>query len=109
LIVSSFTVVEPFESWETLDSIFLGDFLLFSGVNLGNEEWWIILGKGGGSSNVFWSKFFAVSTPWGVEFYKKIFVFLDLFIEVGVGENKNTLVELSSEDRVNTDSNQCKK
>jgi len=49
-----------------------------------------------------------VTTPWGVEFNKKIFVFLDLFIEVGIGENKNTLVELSSEDRVDTDSNQRK-
>jgi hypothetical protein len=49
-----------------------------------------------------------MSTPWGVEFHKKIFVLLDLFTEVGIGENKNTLVELSSEDRVNTGSNQCK-
>lgn len=51
---------------------------------------------------------FVYLPPWGVEFYEKIFVLLDLFIEVGIGENKNTLVELSSEDRVNTDSNQCK-
>jgi hypothetical protein len=49
-----------------------------------------------------------VSTPWGVEFNKKIFVLLDLLIEVGICENEDALVKLSSEDRVNTGSNQCK-
>ena len=46
--------------------------------------------------------------PWGVEFNKKIFVLLDLLIEVGICENEDALVKLSSEDRVNTGSNQCK-
>jgi len=44
-----------------LDTEFFGDLLLLSGVNLGKEEWWIILSKSLGSSFVLWSEFFAVT------------------------------------------------
>jgi len=55
-------LLEPFESWESLDTEFLGDLLLLGGVNLGKEEWWIILSKSLGSSFVLWSELFAVTT-----------------------------------------------
>jgi len=62
--------VEPFERRESLDTVLLGDFLLFSSINLGNKEWWVILSEGCGGCDVFWCKFFAMSTPWGIEFNK---------------------------------------
>jgi len=88
--------VEPLESWESLDSEFLSDLLLLGGVNLGNEEWWIVFGESFGSSFVLWSKLFAVTAPWGVEFNKNELVFLDFLVEVIVGENENTVIGFDS-------------
>ena len=55
-------LLEPFESWESLDTEFLGDLLLLSGVNLGKEEWWIILSKSFSSCFILWGELFAVTT-----------------------------------------------
>jgi len=41
------------------------------------------------------ASFFAVATPGGVEFNKQVIVFGNLFIEVGVGEDEDTLIEFS--------------
>jgi hypothetical protein len=65
-----FSVFEPFKGWESLNAEFFGNLLLFGGVNLSKEEWWIVFGKSFSSLSVLWGKFFAVSTPWGVEFNK---------------------------------------
>jgi len=104
LIVGMFTVFEPFECWESLDTEFLSEFLLLGGVNLSNEEWWIILGESLGSLFVFWSKLFAVTTPWCIELNKKIFVFLDFVVEVVVGEDENSTVGFDSRNKA-----ECKK
>jgi len=97
--------MEPFESWESLDTEFFSDLLLLGGVNLGNKEWWIVFGESFGSSFVFWSKLFAVTAPWCVEFNKKIFVLLDLLVEVVVGKNENSVIGFNS--RNNIDCKQC--
>jgi len=70
VIFRVFSVFEPFKSWETLNSKFFGNLLLFGCVNLSKEEWWVVFGKCFSSSNVLWSKFFTVSTPRGIEFNK---------------------------------------
>ena len=87
-----------------MDTEFFRDLLLLSGVNLSNEEWWIIFGKSFSSLFVFWSKLFAVSAPWCIEFNKKIFVLLDFLVEVIVGENENTVIGFNSRDDID-----CKK
>jgi len=55
-------LLEPFESWESLDTEFFRDLLLLGGIDLGEEEWWIIFGKSFSSLFIFWSKLFAVTT-----------------------------------------------
>jgi len=97
--------MEPFESWESLDTEFFSDLLLLGGVNLGNKEWWIVFGESFGSLLVFWSKLFAVTAPWCVEFNKKIFVLLELLVEVVVGKNENSVIGFNS--RNNIDCKQC--
>jgi len=77
---------------------------VLGGVHLGNEEWWIIFGKGLSSLFVFWSKLFAVTTPWGIEFNKKIFVLLDFLVEVIVSENENSVIGFNSRNKID-----CKK
>lgn len=97
--------MEPLESWESLDSEFLRDLLLLGGVNLGNKEWWIVFGESLGSLLVFWSKFFAVTAPWCIEFNEKELVFLDFIVEVVVGKNENSVIGLNS--RYNVDCKKC--
>jgi len=96
--------VEPFESWESLDTEFLGDLLLLSGVNLGKEEWWIIFGKSFSSCFILWSELFAVTTPWCVEFNKYMFVLLDFIVEVIVSENENSIIGFNTRYKID-----CKK
>ena len=43
--------------------------------------------------------------PWCVEFNKKIFVLLDLLVEVVVGKNENSVIGFNS--RNNIDCKQC--
>ena len=61
-----------------MDTEFLGDLLLLSGVNLSKEERWIIFGKSFSSGFIFWSELFAVTTiiecTW-LELIKKCCVF----------------------------------
>jgi hypothetical protein len=105
LIVSGFSVFEPFESWESLDTEFLGDLLLLSGVNLSKEERWIIFGKSFSSGFIFWSKLFAVTTPWCIEFNKYMFVLLDFIVEVIVSENENSIIGFNT--RYKVDCSKC--
>lgn len=105
LVVGMFSVFEPFEGWESLDTEFLSEFLLLSGVNLSKEEWWVIFGESFSSLFIFWSKLFAVSTPWGIEFNKKIFVLLDFLVEVVVGKDENSIIGFDSRD--NAESKKC--
>jgi len=88
-----------------LDTEFFGDLLLLGGVNLGKEEWWIILSKSLGSSFVLWSEFFAVTAPWSVEFNENVLVFLDFIVEVIVSENENSIIGFNT--RYEIDCKKC--
>jgi hypothetical protein len=88
------TVLEPRESWETLNAESLGKSLLLGSINLCESNWWIILGKNFGSSLILWGKLLAVTAPWCVEFDEKELVLGELFIEVCVGEDQNTVIEI---------------
>jgi len=97
--------MEPFESWESLDTEFFRDLLLLGGIDLGKEEWWIIFGKSFSSLFIFWSKLFAVTTPWCIKFNKKIFVLLDFLVESIVGKNENSIIGFNT--RYKIDCSKC--
>jgi len=51
-----------------------------------------------------------MSAPWGVEFNKEVIILGNLLIEVGVGQDEDTLIKLSSENSFDgSSSNQEKK
>jgi hypothetical protein len=104
-VFSMFSVFEPFESWESLDTEFFCKLLLLSGVNLSNEEWWIIFGKSFSSLFVVWSKLFAVTTPWCIEFNKKVLVLLNFLMEVIVSKYENSVIGFNS--RYKADCEEC--
>jgi hypothetical protein len=105
LVVSGFSVFEPFKSWESLDTEFFRDLLLLSGVNLGNKEWWIVFGESFSSLFIFWGKLLAVTAPWSIEFNKKILVLLDFLVEVIVGKNENSVIGFNTRNKI--DCKQC--
>ena len=45
-----------------MDTESLGESLLLGGINLGDGEWWVVLGEGLSGSGVLWGKLLAVST-----------------------------------------------
>jgi len=75
---------------------------LLGSIDLSNEKWWIIFSKDFGGSCIFRGKRFAMSAPWGIEFNEKELVVLKLFIEIVIGEYKDSLILFNSgEDALN--------
>ena len=93
-------LLEEEESWETLDSVFLGELGLSGGINLGKGKGWVVLGQNFGGGRVLWVKFLAMSAPWGVELNEEMLMLGKLFVKVGISKDEDSLIKLSSENRI---------
>mmetsp|Transcript_7370 Transcript_7370/g.6614 ORF Transcript_7370/g.6614 Transcript_7370/m.6614 type:complete len:220 (+) Transcript_7370:806-1465(+) len=88
------TILKEVESWESSDAVLFGLLLVLGGVQLGDVVWGVVLSEPLGGLGVLWGQSFAMTTPRCVELYEEEFLLVDEFIEVGVGEDIDVVVQL---------------
>jgi hypothetical protein len=95
LVVTWVSSLEEFEGWEPFDSESLAELFVLGGVDLGDAERWVSGSQLLGGGSILRGKLLAMTAPWSIEFNQQVFVFSKLFIEVCVGEDEDTLIQLS--------------